>query len=114
MNPAARGHWLYKWIDEYEISSSSMLADVMKVPGALDRLLALVDAELQAPNLSPAEIPSHGAVIAGIGLDLMSPTTCHDFHCRSVIADSEFSQILHYFDAIVMEGPSAPGWGRLL
>ncbi|MGW5667446.1 hypothetical protein [Micromonospora sp. NPDC003776] len=106
-------HWLYEWIDEYEVTSPDMVRTVLKSSGAADKLVHLAGLQSAMPMSVMDDIPSNGAVVAGLGLDLMSDNTCQDFDCRAEVADYEFSQVLHYFDAVVMEGPSRPRYTHL-
>ncbi|WP_327038105.1 hypothetical protein [Micromonospora maris] len=106
-------HWLYEWIDEYEVNSPDMVRTVLKSSGAVDKLIHLAGHQSEMPPSVAREIPSDGAVVAGLGLDLMSKNTCQDFDCRAEVADYEFSQVLHYFDAVVMEASSRPRYAYL-
>ena len=105
-------HWLYEWIDEYEVTSPDMVRSVLKSRGATDKLVHLARHQSAGPTSLTQDIPS-GAVVAGLGLDLMSENTCQDFDCRAEVADYEFSQVLHYFDAVVMEGSPRPRYAHL-
>ncbi|WP_306207933.1 hypothetical protein [Actinoplanes sp. RD1] len=104
-------HWMYKWIDEFEITDLSRLSKVINLPEASNRLLELAEGA-SSGALAVSDVPSSGAVVAGLGLDLISPETCSDFGCRSKIADTEFASVLQYFDVAVMQGPLVSTYER--
>jgi hypothetical protein len=62
---------------------------------------------LGVQQFDAGKVPLSGSIVAGMGVNLSSRATCSDSTCRIAIADNDYSQILHFFDSIVMEGPSA-------
>ncbi|MGY0002595.1 hypothetical protein [Micromonospora sp. I033] len=95
-------HWLYKWIDEFEVSERRPVAEVIRFPGAVNRLYEILKARPQESGV----IPVTGAVVAGPGMDIAS-AMCSTASCRVRTVDEEFGQLLHYFDYFVMEGPES-------
>ncbi|RAN93335.1 hypothetical protein LAH08_06365 [Micromonospora noduli] len=109
MGLAVGQHWLYDWIDEFEVTETSDLHAIIKYPGAVSRLYELATASLA--NRFDAG-PLNGAVVAGSGMDIRSGM-CDAFTCRNRIVDRNFGQLLHYFDYFVMEGPLASAYANL-
>ncbi|MEU7926559.1 hypothetical protein [Micromonospora sp. NPDC049107] len=95
-------HWLYDLIDELEINEGNLKARLQS-KAFRERLF---DSLGKGDKFDPSQVPLTGALVAGIGLDLASWATCTDFKCRNKTSDREFPQVLHYFDWVVMEGPS--------
>ncbi|MET8263102.1 hypothetical protein ABZU92_03810 [Micromonospora arida] len=99
---SAGEHWLYDLINEFELDADNVHTRLASA-GFRKQLF---DSLGKAEEFDPSQVPLSGAVVAGIGLDLASWATCTNYKCRIRIADQEFSQVLHYFDWAVMEGPS--------
>ncbi|WP_148112939.1 hypothetical protein, partial [Actinoplanes sp. ATCC 53533] len=95
-------HWLYDWIDEFEITESDTLRQRIRFPGAMNRLYELAKgADKTQP--SPAAIPA--SLLASMGMDVPSGL-CSAAACRTRAIDREFGQLLHYFDYFLMQGPT--------
>ncbi|MGC5318525.1 hypothetical protein ACPXB5_07260 [Micromonospora arida] len=101
---SAGNHWLYQWIDEYEAKSVADVADRMKNGGAASRLQELA---ARGQNTEASDIPLSLTVVAGPGLEPEAPGMCADYECQQRNIDLNFGNVLHYFDYVTMEGPSA-------
>lgn len=101
MNAVAGQHWLYDWIDEFEISDASSLRARWNNHEARSRFLSI----LSTARSDFSRVPITGAVIAGTGVNIASQLTCECTRCRTIIADTEYPQILQYSDCVVMAGP---------
>lgn len=96
-------HWLYDWIDEFEISDRESLRTRWRSQEARSRFISL----LLEPITDFSSVPASGIVVAGIGLNLSSKLVCEQAGCRATIANTVYPEVLHYFDCALMEGPSA-------
>jgi len=100
----AGNHWLYQWIDEYEARNATDVADRLKYSAAIARLQELA---ARGQNTEPSDIPLSLTVVAGPGLEPDAPGMCADYECQQRNVDLNFGNVLHYFDYVTMEGPSA-------
>ena len=99
-------HWLYTWIDEYDITSPSRAMQLLGSGPAMQRLHELATA---VPD--PKSNGVHDAdIIAGYTLDLNSRITCSQAGCVARRVDRLFSRAWHYFDRVVVQGPSGSDW----
>lgn len=96
-------HWLYKWMDEFEVDHCNVDV-VFRSPTAVRRLFDLTAAAVSAEK-KPID-PSKDAVVAGRTLDINGPYTCSKFVCTQQRIDRTFLSTWHYFDSIVVSGPS--------
>jgi hypothetical protein len=103
-------HWLYAWIDEYEIRSKHQVEALFNSGHAVQRLyeLALQDKQRPLSEFS-GERPD---IIAGYNMDLSGKMSCGHHECLAEELNRLFSKVWHYFDRIVVEGPSASRWAR--
>ncbi|MFB8777389.1 hypothetical protein [Streptomyces broussonetiae] len=106
-----RTHWLYKWVDEYNIKSRDDLMRHAEIPAVLERLHAIAD---EVPPWYEQPTLQERSIVAGGTLDLSGRITCGMAECAKKRIDRVFSQIWHYFDSIVVEGPSANSTVRAL
>jgi hypothetical protein len=100
----AGAHWLFDWIDEFEATDSKSARSRLADKGARDRLHQL------ATNHRPVDVshvPLTGTVLAGFDLDV-GRGACHNLSCRKSNFDTDMAALFHYFDYVVMRGPSAP------
>jgi hypothetical protein len=96
--------WLYNWIDEFGITTREEVKRAIKSPQAISRLFGIaVDAV--APY-EPREFSGHAALVAGQGFNLSGEATCSSFRCVRQEIDQIMSKAWHYFDRIVVAGPS--------
>jgi hypothetical protein len=106
--PAA--HWIYPWIDEFGVSDRPSARVRLNDRVAFDRLHDLASAH-QSRNSS--SLPFTGTVLAGSGLEIDN-RACHSLGCRKYNFDFDFGVLYHYFDYVVMQGPSAAAIARSL
>jgi hypothetical protein len=104
-------HWLYRWIDEYEVASASDVKERFKFPGPVARFHDLANTSVLADY---SHVPLSDAVVAGPGLALGEGVMCSGFNCQSKHMDLNFGNVLHYFDYVVMEGADGPNYVRKL
>ncbi|UUU22179.1 hypothetical protein [Streptomyces sp. DSM 40750] len=110
-NESARTHWLYEWIDAYNIKSRDDLLRHAEIPATLERLH---DIATKVPAWHAKPAPQERSIVAGGTLDLSGRITCGAAACAKKRIDRIFGQIWHYFDSIVVEGPSARSTVRAL
>lgn len=98
--------WLYRWIDEFQVSSIKTAVQRLKQDkAALVRLDELASADRWSPL---GEYKSAGpAILAGRGIDLSGDLGCSHHDCQTAQVDALFSRVLHYFDDIIVAGPAA-------
>lgn len=101
---AAGAGWLYPWFDEYAVTS------VDRARRLIDDKPIRLDLESRAMaalrNRAPAE--SDGtALVAGRGLDLSGHLDCYGWECLRLQVDRLLVRVWHYFDKVVVVGPSA-------
>lgn len=101
--PASK-HWLYSWIDEFEVHNSQDVANRLSYAEPIYRLQEL---GAQSESTDYSSVPLSGTVVAGPGLETNAPGICSNYECQAKNIDSNFGNVLHYFDYVMMEGPSA-------
>lgn len=102
-------HWLYQWMDEYDATSEDAVADRLKYPGPVSRLQELAT---QHKTLDYSNVPLSSTVVAGPWMDPGGSLMCGSYVCQSRHVDLNFGNALHYFDFIMIEGPSASSYTR--
>lgn len=97
--------WLNKWMDEAGIRKQKDLEKALK-PGSSGRVLLYeIASEVRPEGLVPMD---HGeSILAGRGIDLSGALDCCNVVCQTKQVDELFSKALHYFDEIIVSGPSA-------
>jgi hypothetical protein len=98
--PDGSQHWLYQWIDEFDVNPGNLRA-VFKSANAVGRLAALAG----SAKRSTAAVETD-AIVAGRTLDLHSQYTCGRFGCMKDRIERTFLSTWHYFDSVVVAGPS--------
>lgn len=99
--------WLYAWLDEYEVKSADeAIALVSSDKAAEERLGELAYAEANGPLRVPVGA-ADTTVVAGRALDMSGLLACNHIDCMKRQVEDLFNEIWHYFDSIVVEGPSA-------
>lgn len=101
---AERRHWLYQWIDEYNIQSREDFLRHTDVPAAVERMHAIAQ---DVPSWYALPKPQERTILAGGSLDLSGRITCGMASCAKKRIDRVFGQVWHYFDSIMVEGTSA-------
>ena len=104
MEVSPNQYWLYRWIDEYGIRTMGDCVKVTRKKNALDRLFELSEA---APTSNDSEFIPRYSVVAGSRVDLSGKLSCGHFECLVPQVDYIFSRIWHYFDAVIVDAPSA-------
>jgi hypothetical protein len=103
-------HWLYTWIDECKIRSEHQVEALFQSGHAVQRLHELALQDTQKPvGIYNDERPD---IIAGYNMDLSATMSCVHHDCLARELDRLFSKVWHYFDRIVVEGPSASRYVR--
>lgn len=107
----ANDFWLYRWLDEFELKSSTDVERLLLPPAkAVRRLHEIAASEPWEP---PEPYSSPGpAIVAGRGIDLSGDLDCCHRVCQARQVDALFGRALHYFDEIVVAGPPAHRYSR--
>lgn len=97
--------WLYDWIDTFEVKDVNQAQSLLEDPG-LRKDLRKRAAQV---TFSTEEIPANDAptIVAGRAIDLSGELDCFAWECMKKQVDRLFSHVWHYFDRIVIVGPSA-------
>jgi hypothetical protein len=105
--------WLYKWIDEFEISGDAdRLTGLLNDRKAIKKLHHFAEAEtFEAPT---SYAGSDNALVAGRSMDLSDDLDCCSDVSRIWQIDRDFPRVLHYFDKLILAGPSAQKYSQLL
>ncbi|MER5457018.1 hypothetical protein ABT008_19735 [Micromonospora sp. NPDC002389] len=96
-------HWLYEWIDEFDVNPDNV-SSVFKSAAAVARLTELAGSVMVRDSISVD--PSRDSVVVGRTLDLHSEYTCGLFSCMKNRIERTFLSTWHYFDSVVVAGPS--------
>lgn len=107
----AGSHWLYAWMDEFDATDAQTTKERLKSPRAVERLNELAS---RNSSIDYSHVPLAGSVVAGLGIETDEPGICGSLKCRQPSLDSDIGSLLHYFDYVVMQGPSARGYQRLV
>ncbi|MFE9060084.1 hypothetical protein [Streptomyces violaceusniger] len=104
-------HWLYQWIDEFNVRTESDVFHLGESPGAMERLHEIASS---VPDWAQGYIPDGQAIVAGATMDLSGVLTCDQANCIKGQVDKLFGNVWHYFDKIVVEGPNAHSFAHAL
>jgi hypothetical protein len=105
--------WLYKWIDEFGLSrNDDRLTHLLKDHKAVARLHNLAEAETF--EMPPAYEGPDNALVAGRSIDLSDDLDCCFKVSRIWQINRDFPRVLHYFDRLVIAGPSAEKYADVL
>jgi hypothetical protein len=96
--------WLADWVDEKGIRTAKAAAKLLAEPRAVRELYERV--ESRPRQLDPLPDCEGPAILAGAGIDLSGRIDCGEPECIQRRLEELFSHVLHYFDAIVVEGPN--------
>ncbi|MER6220430.1 hypothetical protein ABT189_07475 [Streptomyces sp900105755] len=96
------GHWLYSWIDEFEIKSGEQARHLLSLPGPAERLYEIAQS---APGWHEGDAPKGKSIVAGSTMDFSGRMNCSHADCLERQVDRLFSRVWHYFDSVVVEGP---------
>lgn len=105
--------WLYKWIDEFGISGDrDRVKSLLNDHKVVERLRSLAEAEIfEVPS---SYTGSDNALVAGRSMDLSDDLDCCPDVSRIWQINRDFPRVLHYFDKLVLTGPSAQKYAYLL
>lgn len=99
--------WLYEWIDEFEILSDADIERSLASGTALKRLHEIAAKHTHTDDFVRGNEWSDSTLLAGEGLNLAGETTCRGYDCQVSELDHAISKAWHFFDRIVVTGPSA-------
>jgi hypothetical protein len=107
----ANDFWLYRWLDEFELNSSTDVEKLLQPSAkAVKRLHEIAASQPWQP---PEPYSRAGpAIVAGRGIDLSGDLDCCHRVCQTRQVDALFGRALHYFDEIVVAGPPAHRYAR--
>jgi hypothetical protein len=98
-------HWLLQWLDSYAVTSPRQADELLNRPHALSILREEVEAiRYHAPMINDQRGHS---IVAGSEIDLSGELSCSNWECIKRQVDTLFSSVWHYFDRIIVAGPSA-------
>jgi hypothetical protein len=97
--------WLYDWIDNCGIRDFAHAERFLRDKAGLADLR---ERSAAVPyTLASLPLNEQQTVVAGCGLDLSGQLSCFHWECAKEQLDSLFAHVWHYFDRIVVVGPSA-------
>ncbi|MGW0088248.1 hypothetical protein ACWDWS_04435 [Streptomyces sp. NPDC003328] len=102
-------HWLYGWIDEFDVKSGDQASHLLSLPGPAQRLYEIAQ---NAPTWREGDMPKGKSIVAGSTMDFSGRMNCSHSECLGRQVDRLFSRVWHYFDAAVVEGPQADQYVR--
>lgn len=104
--------WLYDWIDTFEITDFRHAEELIKNSGLRrDLQKRAADVPFTVESISLGDAPT---VVAGQAIDLSGQLDCFHWDCVKQQVDNLFSRVWHYFDRVVVVGPSAHQFSELL
>lgn len=104
--------WLYDWIDTFEITDFSQAEKLIKNAGLRkDLQKRAADVPFTVDKISLRDAPN---IVAGQAIDLSAELDCFHWDCLKQQVDNLFNRVWHYFDRVVVVGPSAHRFSRLL
>lgn len=102
-------HWMYSWIDEFDIRSGEQVSHLLSLPGPMERLYEIAQ---NVPAWHDGDAPKGKSIVAGSTMDFSGRMTCPHADCLKRQVDRLFSRVWHYFDSAVVEGPQADQYVR--
>lgn len=103
--------WLYDWIDTFEIKKIEQAEGLLKNPGLRKELRKRAsEIEFTTERIPKSDAPT---IVAGRAIDLSGDLDCYGWECMKQQVDKLFSNVWHYFDRIVVVGPSAHDFSTL-
>lgn len=104
--------WLYQWLDEYDVTSVKQALRLLRPRDpSVGRLqeLAVEWSERDQPIMTEG-----AAILAGRGIDLSGDWDCCHLVSQRQYVDALFARVWHYFDEIVVVGPSGERFAHSL
>lgn len=112
LNMSEEKLWLYDWIDTLEITDFRQAEKLIKNAGLRrDLQKRAADVSFTVDKLSVRDAPT---IVAGQAIDLSAQLDCFHWDCLKQQVDKLFNRVWHYFDRVVVVGPSALQFSRLL
>jgi hypothetical protein len=103
--------WLYDWIDTLEIKKAEEAESLLKNSGLRKELRKRAsEVEFTTEPIPKSDAPT---IVAGRAIDLSGDLDCYGWECMKQQIDKLFSNVWHYFDRIVIVGPSAYDFSNL-
>jgi hypothetical protein len=97
--------WLYEWLDNVGARSYRQAERLLRDP------VALADLRERAASVpyttEKLRVNSGSTIIAGRAIDLSGDLDCLAWNCMQAQVDHLFNRVWHYFDRVVVVGPSA-------
>jgi hypothetical protein len=107
MSPSPSSSWLFSWFDDAGVVDSDALDRVLRDRRRRDDLMGRMEQAAKAP-VESASMSGTGALAAGVKADLSGwSASCMSGGCLKRSVDTLFARAWHYFDHVVLVGPSA-------
>jgi len=90
-------YWLFRWIDEYGITSRRELHRVLKNPASVEKASTLAS---EAAEEVRHEVRT-ASILGGSGMDL-ARLVCGNTDCRVQLLERVLSKVWFYFDSIIL------------
>ena len=103
--------WMYDWLDDRGILTPEDVSRVLNRERGMRSLFTA--ASTASTDLRPVD-SSDAVIAAGRSMDLTGVLECQHWECLTQKVDGLFKNAWHYFDKIVVEGPSALRVQRML
>ncbi|WP_410811144.1 hypothetical protein [Micromonospora sp. 067-2] len=91
-------------MDEFDVVDEETAKTRLRERSAV---VSLEQLATERASLNYSHVPLTGSVVAGTGLETVQAGTCGALACRRPSLDADLGSLLHYFDYVVMQGPSA-------
>jgi hypothetical protein len=102
---AADDFWLYQWLDSYLVKSPREARKLLQQKSSLKTLRDTI-AEAADKRIA-VDQDRRPVIVAGSGLDLSGQLDCTHHECLMRQVNTLLRSVWHYFDRIVIVGPSA-------
>lgn len=97
--------WLFDWLDTHNARD---VTDAQKLLGETRPRKELRERVANVPYETEMLPQSEGpTIVAGCAIDLSGHLDCYAWECMKKQVDNLFSHVWHYFDQVVVVGPSA-------
>lgn len=98
--------WLFSWFKEVGLRNTDDVDRALRDPKQRAALTGIIEAA--SNNLSTPDVSGESSVVAGQSIDLSGwGASCMSENCLRMVADSLFARAWHFFDNVVVVGPSA-------
>lgn len=104
--PENQGFWLENWIEEFEVYSNEKFTRAISSTSAVKSLYdSIADRKIWSPKNHGSNFPAYSA-LAGRHLDLSGSYHHSCANCFSRELSLLLTQTMHFFDRVVVSGPS--------